>query len=186
MSTRATSRRNGWSAGARTLRCSNANSRGRNNEEREEQKATRRCHWTRASLAARPCHRAHPRGRPDANPYRPSFRRSCCRPRWANAGPSAWKKSRTTTSADPAGTGIIFSCGEHTGTHFDAPIHWISGRDLPNNSVDTMPVEHFIAPAFVIDCCARPRRDADFLLTVSHLKAFEKRHGRIAAGVRGC
>ena len=30
-----------------------------------------------------------------------------------------------------------FSCGEHTGTHFDAPIHWISGRDLPNNSVDT-------------------------------------------------
>ena len=25
---------------------------------------------------------------------------------------------------------------EHTGTHFDAPAHWISGRDLPNNSVD--------------------------------------------------
>jgi hypothetical protein len=25
-----------------------------------------------------------------------------------------------------------FSCGEHTGTHFDAPIHWISGRDLPH------------------------------------------------------
>ncbi len=21
-----------------------------------------------------------------------------------------------------------FSCGEHTGTHFDAPIHWISGQ----------------------------------------------------------
>ena len=21
-----------------------------------------------------------------------------------------------------------FSCGEHTGTHFDAPIHWISGK----------------------------------------------------------
>ena len=32
-----------------------------------------------------------------------------------------------------------FSCGEHTGTHFDAPIHWISGRDLPNNAVDTIP-----------------------------------------------
>ena len=40
-----------------------------------------------------------------------------------------------------------FSCGEHTGTHFDAPIHWISGRDLPNNSVDTIPVQHFVAPA---------------------------------------
>ena len=34
-----------------------------------------------------------------------------------------------------------FSCGEHTGTHFDAPIHWISGRDLPNNSVDTISPE---------------------------------------------
>ena len=39
------------------------------------------------------------------------------------------------------------SFGEHSGTHFDAPIHWISGRDLPNNSVDTLPVADFIAPA---------------------------------------
>src|SRR5215475_4435371 len=45
-----------------------------------------------------------------------------------------------------------FSCGEHTGTHFDAPIHWISGRDLPNNATDTIPVEHFVAPACVVDC----------------------------------
>ena len=29
------------------------------------------------------------------------------------------------------------SFGEHTGTHFDAPIHWVSGRDLPNSSTDT-------------------------------------------------
>ena len=32
------------------------------------------------------------------------------------------------------------SFGEHTGTHFDAPIHWISGRDLPNNALDELPV----------------------------------------------
>ena len=31
------------------------------------------------------------------------------------------------------------SFGEHTGTHFDAPVHWITGRDLPNNATDTMP-----------------------------------------------
>jgi kynurenine formamidase len=74
------------------------------------------------------------------------------------------------------------SFGEHTGTHFDAPIHWISGRDLPNNSVDTLPVEHFVAPANVIDCSAEAKADADFLLTVDHIKAFEKRHGRIAVG----
>src|SRR5688572_14117295 len=28
------------------------------------------------------------------------------------------------------------SFGEHTGTHFDAPVHWITGRDLPNNTTD--------------------------------------------------
>jgi kynurenine formamidase len=74
------------------------------------------------------------------------------------------------------------SFGEHTGTHFDAPIHWISGRDRPNNSVDTLPVEHFIAPASVIDCSAEANADADFLLTAGHVKAWEKRNGPIAAG----
>jgi kynurenine formamidase len=74
------------------------------------------------------------------------------------------------------------SFGEHSGTHFDAPIHWISGRDRPNNSVDTLPIEHFVAPASVIDCSAEAAADADFLLTVGRVKAFEKRHGRIAAG----
>lgn len=74
------------------------------------------------------------------------------------------------------------SLGEHTGTHFDAPIHWISGRDRPNNSVDTIPIEHFVAPACVIDCSVEARTDADFLLTVGHVTAWEKRHGRIPAG----
>ncbi len=74
------------------------------------------------------------------------------------------------------------SFGEHTGTHFDAPIHWISGRDLPNNSLDTLPVENFIAPACVIDCSADARADADFLLTTKHIAAWERRHGRIPAG----
>ena len=29
--------------------------------------------------------------------------------------------------------------GEHTGTHFDAPVHWITGKDLPDNATDTIP-----------------------------------------------
>jgi kynurenine formamidase len=74
------------------------------------------------------------------------------------------------------------SFGEHTGTHFDAPVHWISGSNLPNNSVDSLPIEHFIAPAGVIDCSTEAQKDADFLLTATHVKAWEKRHGRIAAG----
>jgi len=75
-----------------------------------------------------------------------------------------------------------FSCGEHTGTHFDAPIHWISGRDLPNNSVDTIPVQHFVAPACVIDCAEQVKTDPDYLLTVEDIERFEAKHGRIPKG----
>ena len=74
------------------------------------------------------------------------------------------------------------SVGEHTGTHFDAPIHWISGKDLPDNAVDTIPPANFIAPAVVIDCSREVLADADFVLTVPFVEAWEHQHGRIAAG----
>ena len=75
-----------------------------------------------------------------------------------------------------------FSCGEHTGTHFDAPIHWISGRDLPHNSVDTIPPQHFVAPACVIDCSAQVSGNDDYLLTVQDIERYETLHGRIPKG----
>jgi kynurenine formamidase len=71
------------------------------------------------------------------------------------------------------------SFGEHTGTHFDAPIHWVTGRDLPNNATDTIALDRFIASASVIDCSREVAEDADYLLTVAKLRAFEERHGRI-------
>lgn len=74
------------------------------------------------------------------------------------------------------------SCGEHTGTHFDAPIHWISGKDVENGSTDTIPVQRFIAPACVIDCSKEAAGNDDFLLTPDHVTAWESRHGRIPAG----
>ena len=61
--------------------------------------------------------------------------------------------------------------GEHTGTHFDAPVHWISGKDLPNNACDTIPATRFIGPACVIDVTSDVARDPDFLLTVERLEA---------------
>jgi kynurenine formamidase len=71
------------------------------------------------------------------------------------------------------------SMGEHTGTHFDAPVHWVSGKDLPNNSVDAIPPAHFIAPACVVDVSREAAQDADFVLTVADVEAWEARHGRI-------
>jgi kynurenine formamidase len=73
------------------------------------------------------------------------------------------------------------SFGEHTGTHFDAPIHWFSGKDLPLNTVDTLPTSDMIAPACVIDCSQQAAKDPDFLLTCPHVVEWENRHGRIAA-----
>ena len=72
-----------------------------------------------------------------------------------------------------------FSCGEHTGTHFDAPIHWVSGKDLPHNATDTIPVEHLLGPASVIDCSKESAADPDFLLTVDFVRRWERVHGRI-------
>ena len=72
--------------------------------------------------------------------------------------------------------------GEHTGTHFDAPIHWITGRDLPDNACDTIPVRRFVGPACVVDVSADVAENEDFLLTPEHVAAWEKEHGRIPAG----
>src|SRR4051812_27945432 len=75
-----------------------------------------------------------------------------------------------------------FSCGEHTGTHFDAPIHWITGKDYPQNATDTIDVKRFVAPACVLDVSREVAENADFLMTPAHVEAWEKVHGRVEAG----
>jgi kynurenine formamidase len=82
----------------------------------------------------------------------------------------------------PAWYWNTISMGEHTGTHFDAPVHWITGKDLPNNACDTIPIRQFVGPACVIDVTADVSRDPDFLLSPERLKAWESEHGRIPAG----
>lgn len=72
--------------------------------------------------------------------------------------------------------------GEHTGTHFDAPVHWITGKDLPDNRCDTIPARRFIGPACVIDISQDARENPDFLLTPERILAWEAEHGRIPAG----
>ena len=72
--------------------------------------------------------------------------------------------------------------GEHTGTHFDAPVHWITGKDLPDNTCDTIPAKRFIGPACVIDVTAEVERNPDFLLMPPGVAAWEAKHGTIPAG----
>lgn len=82
----------------------------------------------------------------------------------------------------PAWSWSNFSMSEHTGTHLDAPTHWVSGRDVPNGTVDTMPMEQMIAPVCVVDCSAEVAADKGFILTREFLLAWEEQHGRIPAG----
>ena len=82
----------------------------------------------------------------------------------------------------PAWYWNAIALGEHTGTHFDAPIHWVSGKDLPDNACDTIPPRRFIGPACVIDVTADVAQDPDFLLSVDRVLAWEAEHGRIPAG----
>jgi kynurenine formamidase len=72
--------------------------------------------------------------------------------------------------------------GEHTGTHFDAPVHWTTGKDLPDNACDTIPPRRFVGPACVIDVTRDVAVNPDFLLTVERIEAWEGEHGRIPAG----
>ena len=74
------------------------------------------------------------------------------------------------------------ACGEHTGTHFDAPIHWVTGKDYGNGATDTIDAQRFEAPACVIDCSREAAADEKFLLTPAHILAWEAQHGRIPQG----
>ena len=82
----------------------------------------------------------------------------------------------------PAWYWNALSFGEHTGTHFDAPGHWISGKDLPDNTTDTIPPGRFIGPASVIDVTAQVTDDPDYLLTPEDLESWEGEHGPLATG----
>src|SRR5699024_10234338 len=70
-----------------------------------------------------------------------------------------------------------FSMGEHCGTHFDAPVHWISGKD--HQSVDEIPVKKLIGEACVIDIKEKCDQDPDYCLTIEDIKEYEANHGEI-------
>lgn len=72
--------------------------------------------------------------------------------------------------------------GEHSGTHFDAPHHWITGKDFSDGYTDTIPPQNFVAPVNVIDCSKEATENPDFLLTADHVKAWEAEHGEIGEG----
>jgi kynurenine formamidase len=75
----------------------------------------------------------------------------------------------------PAWAWYTLTVGEHVGTHFDAPIHWVTGKD--GEDVASVPPARLVGPAAVIDHSAQAAENPDHLLTVADIKAFEAEHG---------
>ena len=70
--------------------------------------------------------------------------------------------------------------GEHTGTHLDAPIHWVTGQD--KDDVSQLPNTRLVAAAAVLDFSARAAADADWVLEIEDIRAWEAEHGALPAG----
>ena len=103
-------------------------------------------------------------------------------PEFAQPAPTRIERLSHYDAAGPAWYWNNLSFCEHTGTHFDAPAHWFTGRDLPQATVDTLPVAHMIAPACVIDCAQACAANADFILTRAALEDWERQHGTVPQG----
>jgi kynurenine formamidase len=80
----------------------------------------------------------------------------------------------------PAWAWDVLEVGEHVGTHFDAPIHWITGRD--GEDVASVPPARLVGPAVVIDKSAEAAQDPNYLLTADDVRAFEAEHGDLPDG----
>jgi len=103
-------------------------------------------------------------------------------PQWNNTPPFKLREISRYDVRGPMWYWNAFETGEHTGTHFDAPIHWASGKDITDGSVDRIPVRKFIRPACVIDVTSQSEQDPHFLLTTEGVRLWEAQHGSIPRG----
>src|SRR5262249_43421865 len=70
--------------------------------------------------------------------------------------------------------------GEHVGTHLDAPIHWVTGKD--GADVGSIPASQLVGPACVVDKTFETDKNNGYLLTVADLEAWEAENGRVPDG----
>ncbi len=103
-------------------------------------------------------------------------------PMFAQSPPFSMEQISRYDDNGPAWYWNTIHLGEHTGTHFDAPVHWVTGKDVPDNTLDTIPARRFIGPACVIDVSVESQANPDYLLTPDAIAAWEAQHGRIPAG----
>jgi kynurenine formamidase len=67
---------------------------------------------------------------------------------------------------------------EHAGTHMDAPLHFAASGDGP----DTLPVDQLVVPLAVLDVTSKAASNPDYQVTLTDLRAWERRNGRLPLG----
>jgi kynurenine formamidase len=72
--------------------------------------------------------------------------------------------------------------GEHSGTHMDAPGHFVEGGRLSPE----ITLEELLVPIVVVDISDRAEGEPDTMVTVDDLRRYERRHGRIPKGALVC
>ena len=77
----------------------------------------------------------------------------------------------------PAWAWYTLTLGEHVGTHLDAPIHWITGKD--GADVASIKPTQLVGPACVIDKTAETDANHGYLLTAEDLNQWEAENGRM-------
>jgi kynurenine formamidase len=99
---------------------------------------------------------------------------------FGNTVPFTLKEISRYDDRGPAWYWNDISTGEHSGTHFDAPVHWVTAKD--GEDISQVPVDRLIASAVVLDFSAEAAKDPDFLLEIGHVKAWEQANGPLPEG----
>ena len=101
-------------------------------------------------------------------------------PPFANTQGFALQEISNYDERGPAWYWNNISAGEHVGTHFDAPVHWVTGKD--GLDVAQVPATQLVGPAVVVDKSAECAQNPDFLLEIEHLEQWQQEHGPLPAG----
>ena len=97
--------------------------------------------------------------------------------------PDATPTRETVVSVENDGFFIQqWSFGEHTGTHIDAPGHFVADGE----TIDVYPADLLVSPAVVLDISARAAEDPDAMLMVDDILAWEAEFGELPAGALVC
>ncbi|MDG6101233.1 cyclase family protein [Dactylosporangium aurantiacum] len=93
-------------------------------------------------------------------------------------GHPSTRPPRAGTVADLAHEGCFkqrWDLDEHSGTHLDAPAHFLEG----GRTVDLLPAEDLVLCAAVVDLRPRAAADPDALVEVEDVLAWEREHGEL-------